>query len=78
LLLKILSTAVTPEILQSDNSGEFTEQCINYVKECLPQVHIVKGRPRCLQSQGCVEQGNATFNDALNSWMADNSKGMGS
>jgi hypothetical protein len=57
---------------------EVTEWCISYVKECLPQVHIVKGRPRHPQSQGCVERGNATFKDALNSWMADNpSNGWG-
>jgi hypothetical protein len=73
-LVPILATAVMPEILHTDNGGEFTDKCINIIKEHWPAVHIVKGRARHPQSQGCVERGNATFKEALESWCSQNPK----
>ncbi len=40
---RIMSTAVIPEILQSDNGSEFLGKCIQYVKEFFKTVNIVKG-----------------------------------
>ncbi len=72
LLIKILATAVIPEILQSDNGGEFTARCIELMERHYPTIHIVKGHPRHPQSQGCVERGNGPFKEALDVWISQN------
>ena len=54
-LVRIMSTAVIPEILQSDNGSEFLGKCIQYVKEFFKTVNIVKGKPRHPNEQGGVE-----------------------
>jgi hypothetical protein len=71
-LIKILATAVIPDILQSDNGGEFTARCIEQIERHYPTIHIVKGRPRHPQSQGCVERGNGPFKEALDVWISQN------
>jgi hypothetical protein len=69
-LIQILSTAVIPEILQSDNGNEFLGTCIEIIKSFYPYIHIVKGRAYHPQSQGKVERGHAPFKEALQKWMA--------
>ena len=73
-LIKILSTAIVPEVLQSDNGGEFLGDCIRLINANFPGVHVVKGRARHPQSQGGVERGNAPFKEALQKWMQGNGK----
>jgi len=68
-LIKIFSTSIIPEILQSDNGSEFLGECIDLIKKYYPNVHIVKGRPRHPQSQGKIERSHATFKNALQKWM---------
>ena len=73
-LLKIFSTSIIPEILQSDNGSEFLGECIDLIKKYYPNVHIVKGRPRHPQSQGKIERSHATFKNALQKWMKSSGK----
>ena len=73
-LMKILSTAIVPEVLQSDNGGEFLGDCVRLINANFPGVHVVKGRARHPQSQGGVERGNAPFKEALQKWMQANGK----
>mmetsp|Transcript_17035 Transcript_17035/g.24264 ORF Transcript_17035/g.24264 Transcript_17035/m.24264 type:complete len:245 (-) Transcript_17035:83-817(-) len=68
-VLRILSHCVIPEILQSDNGGDFLGLCIERINKFFPNVHVVKGRPRHPQSQGFIERGNGVFKEALNKWM---------
>jgi len=70
-MVRILSTAVLPDILQSDNGGEFLGQCIAYLKQYFKTVHIVKGRTRKPSTQGSVERGNAPFKIALEKWIQE-------
>ena len=74
-LLQILSTAVIPAVLQSDNGGEFLGYCINMVHSHFPGVHLVRGRAQHPQSQGSVEHGNAPFKELLQKWMQENNDG---
>jgi hypothetical protein len=71
-MVKILSVAVVPDILQSGNGGEFLGQCITYIKKYFPTVNIVKGRARKPSTQGSVEKGNGPFKIALENWMQEN------
>ena len=66
-----MSTAVIPEVLQSDNGSEFLGKCIYYIKEFFKTVNIVKGKPRCPNEQGSVERGNADFKKALHKWQQE-------
>ena len=68
-LIIFFSTAMIPEILQSDNGSEFLGDCIGLIREYYPNIHIVKGRPRHPQSQGKIERSHATFKNALQKWM---------
>jgi hypothetical protein len=68
-LLQIFSTAIIPEILQSDNGSEFLGECIAMIQFYYPNIHIVKGRPRKPSTQGKVERGHATFKESLQKWM---------
>jgi hypothetical protein len=70
-LLRILSTAVLPEILQSDNGKEFLGYCIKMIKEEFGTIKVVKGRAYHPASQGSVERGNATFKEALDKWLEE-------
>jgi hypothetical protein len=70
-LIRILSTAVLPEILQSDNGKEFLGYCIKMIKEEFSTIKVVKGRAYHPASQGSVERGNATFKEALDKWLEE-------
>jgi hypothetical protein len=76
-LIRILSTAVLPEILQSENGKEFLGYCIKMIKEEFHTIKVVKGRVYHPASQGSVERGNATFKEALDKWLEeeDNKEG---
>jgi len=74
-LMRILSTAVLPEILQSDNGKEFLGYCIKMIKEEYHTIKVVKGRAYHPASQGSVERGNATFKEALDKWLNDDDNG---
>ncbi len=74
-LVKILSSAVMPDILQSDNGGEFLGKYISIIKSHFKTIHIVKGRPRYPQSQGSVERSNGTFKNCLNDGRVENPEG---
>jgi len=47
-------------------------RCIDLIHTHFQEIKPVKGRPRHPQSQGCIEQGNAPFKDALSRWMDEN------
>jgi hypothetical protein len=64
-LMSIMSPAGLPEILQSDNSKEFLGYCIKMIMEEFQTIKVVKDRAYYPASQGSVEQGNATFKEAL-------------
>ncbi len=74
-LMRILSTAVLPEILQSDNGKEFLGYCIKMIKENYHTIKVVKGRLYHPASQGSVERGNATFKEAFDKWLNDDDNG---
>ncbi len=48
----------------------FSEYCKMF--SSVPWSHVVKGRPRHPQSQGCIERSHATFKTALRAWMKEN------
>jgi len=68
-VVRIMSSCIIPEVLQSDNGSEFLGLCIQRINEYFPNVHVVKGRPRHPQSQGFIERGNGVFKEALRKWM---------
>ena len=70
-VVKIMSSTVIPDILQSDNGGEFLGKCIEMVNEHLPEVHVVRGRARHPQSQGGIERSNKPFKDGVQAWMQE-------
>jgi len=72
--MNILSTAVLPEILQSDNGKEFLGYCIQMIKEEFHTIKVVKGRAYHPASQGSVERGNATFKEALDKGLEEQDK----
>ena len=52
-----------PDILQMDNGKEFKGLCLILLKK--HGIRVIYGRPRHPQTQGKVEQGNATFKSRL-------------
>jgi hypothetical protein len=74
-LILILSCAVIPEVLQSDNRGEFLGECIQLIRKHFGIIRIVEGKPRKPSTQGSVERGDKPFNDALYEWMEENPEG---
>ena len=48
---------------------DFTANVIKEVQESWPSLAIIHGRPRHLQSQGCVERANSDFWIKLGKWM---------
>ncbi len=56
--IQILPAAVIPEILQSDNGGEFLGECMRIAREP--------------STQGSVKRGNKTFKQSLFEWMEQN------
>ena len=71
-LLDIFLLFGAPAILQNDSGSEFTAQVIRELKELLPQLTMVHGKPRHPQSQGSVERANGDIKDMLAAWMTDN------
>ncbi|XP_064120901.1 KRAB-A domain-containing protein 2-like [Macrobrachium nipponense] len=61
-----------PAILQSDNGSEFTPHVIRELKDLWPDLIMVHGKPRHLQSQGSVERANGNIKDMFIAWMSDN------
>ena len=51
---------------------QFLGACIAKLNKFFPWIHVVKGRPRHPQSQGCIERSHATFKTALRAWMKEN------
>jgi hypothetical protein len=45
-MARILSTAVIPEVLQSDNGGEFLGECVRLIRKYFDTIRIVKGKAR--------------------------------
>ncbi|KAI6660088.1 KRAB-A domain-containing protein 2-like [Oopsacas minuta] len=71
-LLLIFLDFGAPNILQSDNGREFTEQVIQELSTLWPELFLVNGRPRHPQSQGSVERSNGDMKTQLMAWMRDN------
>ncbi|KAJ8926982.1 hypothetical protein NQ314_020607 [Rhamnusium bicolor] len=71
-LLKIFLQFGAPSILQSDNGREFANSIIEELKIMWPEICIVHGRLRHLQSQGSVERANQDVENMLRAWMLDN------
>ncbi len=67
------STAVIPEVLQSDNGGEFLEECVRMVRKHFGTIKIVKGKARKPSMQDSVERGNAPLKRSLFKWIEKNS-----
>jgi hypothetical protein len=55
-IVKILSTAVILDILQSDNGGEFAGKCIAYLKQYFKKINIEKWRAWKPSTQGFIER----------------------
>ncbi len=51
---------------------QFLGACIAKLNKFFLWIHIVKGRPRHPQSQGCIERSHATFKAASRAWMKEN------
>jgi hypothetical protein len=68
-LVHILSTAIMPEILQSDNGNKFSGDCIDIITKFYGYIYIVKGRAYYPESQGKIERGHSTFKETLQKWM---------
>jgi hypothetical protein len=58
-MVQILSTAVNPEVLQSDDGGEFLEECVRMIRKHFDTIRIVKGKARKPSTQESVERSNA-------------------
>ena len=71
-MVRILSTAVIPEVLQSDNGGEFLGECVRMIRKHFGTIRIVKGKARKPSTQGSVERSNAPFKRSLYEWMEQN------
>jgi hypothetical protein len=64
-LICILSFAVIPEILQSDNGGVIKGTVYSLQRKHVITIRIVKGKPRKPSTQGSVERGNKPFKETL-------------
>ncbi len=71
-MLRILSTPVIPEVLQSDNGGEFLGECVRLIGKHFGAVKIVKGKAWKPSTQGSVVRGNAPFKRSLFKWIEKN------
>ena len=61
-----------PNILHSDNGGEFCNQIIKSLCEMWNDIKIVHGKPRHSESQGSVERANQDVEKILATWMEAN------
>jgi hypothetical protein len=60
---------VIPEVLQSDNGGEFLGECVRMIRKHFGTIHIVKGKARKLSMQGSVERSNTPLKRSSYEWM---------
>ena len=68
----VFSFLGTPRILHHDNGREFENEIVRNVVATWPgETLIITGRPRHPQSQGMVEQGNATLKRLIGARMTD-------
>ena len=68
----VFSFLGTPRILHHDNGREFVNEIVRNVVATWPgETLIITGRPRHPQSQGMVEQGNATLKRLIGARMTD-------
>jgi hypothetical protein len=70
-LIKILGSAVRPQVLQSNNGTKFLGECIRNIRKYFPTIQIVKERSYHPQSQGSVERSNVPFKEALVKWVIE-------
>ncbi len=54
-----------------DHHSGFLGKCMCLIRQYYKIVRIVKGRPYHPLSQGSVEPGNASFQEAMTKWMMD-------
>lgn len=71
-LIDVFCLIDAPSVLQSDNGREFCNIVIEELKNILPDLKIVHGKPRHSQSQGSVERANRNVQDILVTWMEEN------
>ena len=71
LLRQIFTTHGPPQILHTDNGGEFINK---QVEALLSQYRVayVHGKPRHPQTQGCIERANGTLKTIIEKWMQHN------
>ena len=68
----VLSISDAPNIIQSDNGGEFVNSIIDEHHSMWEGLKIVHGKPRHNQSQGSVERANRDIEDILTTWLHSN------
>lgn len=69
---RVFSVFGTPKILHHDNGREFVNEIVRQVLQSWPgETAIITGRARHPQSQGMVEQRNATVKRKLGAHMAE-------
>lgn len=73
-LYKIFCIQGPPQLLQSDNGKEFTDNMFKELLVLWPEVKIVHGRPRHPQSQGSCERANWDVAKMLRAWQHDRRK----
>jgi len=71
-LLDIFTNFGAPNILQSDNGGEFCIQIIKRLCEMWNDIKIVHGKPRHSDSKGSVERANKDVEKMLAKWKESN------
>jgi hypothetical protein len=67
-LVHIMSTSITPKILQSDNGTEFLGDNIKVLKQFYRYIHIVKEHTYYPHTQGKIERGHVAIKEALQKW----------
>ena len=72
LILSVFTYIGDPDILQSDNGGEFVAEIVKSLRFIWLDMKIFHGRPRHPQSQGSTEPANADVETMLSLWMKDN------
>jgi len=70
--LDIFTTFGVPNILHSDNGGDFCNQIIKSLCEMWNDIKIVHGKPRHRESQGSVERANQDVENMLATWIEKN------
>src|SRR5690606_4622156 len=66
----ILDLAVSPQILQSDNGGEFVNEEIKLMAARF-DIELINSLPYRPQTNGAIERFNKTLKDAIHKYMAE-------